>query len=44
MEFDERGDVLPHKRTYMWVKHNLTSGVPDVKGFVAKELRAPGDF
>jgi hypothetical protein len=41
IEFDTNGDALPHERTYMWVKHNLVTGVPDVKGYVAKELRTP---
>lgn len=34
--FDKNGDVVPHSRTYMWVKHNTATGVPVVKGYIAR--------
>lgn len=34
--FDKNGDVVPHNRTYMWVKHNTATGVPVVKGYIAR--------
>lgn len=35
--FDKNGDVIPHDRTYMWVKHNVTTGVPIVKGYISRK-------
>lgn len=34
--FDKNGDVVQHNRTYMWVKHNIATGVPVVKGYISR--------